>query len=97
CTLMLRPEQVVLDPAGMPAVVQECTFYGHDATLTLRMGADGTGSTITVRLPRGPLPRPGEHVQVRVSGDAVAYANQHPHGEPGATEHPSAGPKPLVL
>lgn len=75
CTLMLRPEQVVLGTDGIPARVRDFTFYGHDAMLTLGMGEDGTGSTITVRIPKGSVPRPGERVQVRVSGDAIAYAN----------------------
>lgn len=75
CTLMLRPEQVVLDTDGFPAVVRDFTFFGHDATLTLGMGENGTGSTITVRIPKGSVPRPGERVRVRVSGDAIVYAN----------------------
>lgn len=74
CTIMIRPEQVVIDPDGIPAIVRDCTFYGHDAMVTLTLGEDGSGSAVTVRLPKGPLPRPGEQVQVRVSGDAIAYA-----------------------
>ena len=74
CTLMVRPEQVVLGSEGIPARVRDFTFYGHDAVLTLGMGEDGTGSTITVRIPKGSVPLPGERVQVRVSGDAIAYA-----------------------
>lgn len=73
--LMLRPEQVVLDDAGLPARVLGFTFYGHDAMLALGMGADGTGSRIAVRVPRGITPRVGDVVGVRVAGDAVAYSD----------------------
>ncbi len=76
CMLMLRPEQVVLDDAGLPARVLGFTFYGHDAMLALGMGADGTGSRIAVRVPRGITPRVGDVVGVRVAGDAVAYSDE---------------------
>lgn len=75
CTLMLRPEQVVLDAEGLPARVHDFTFYGHDAVLTLGMGEDGSGSLVTVRVPKGNVPMPGDRVQVRVSGNAIAYAD----------------------
>lgn len=86
CTIMLRPEQVVLGAEGIPAVVRGTTFFGHDAMVTLAIGEDGSGSSVTVRLPQGPLPRPGERVQVRVSGDAIAYAERN-HAMPHEASH----------
>ena len=94
CTLMLRPEQVVLSEDGLPGRVLDFTFYGHDGMLTLGMGEDGTGATIAVRITEGGMPRIGELVHVRVTGDVVAYAGSaHLTGREPQTngvEHPSA-------
>ena len=84
CTLMLRPEQVVLGADGLPGRVRNFTFYGHDAMLTIGMGEHGMGSTVAVRVPKGVTPRIGDRVCVRVSGDAVAYDSSTLPAESGA-------------
>jgi iron(III) transport system ATP-binding protein len=73
CTLMLRPEQVVIDPAGAPARVLGFTFYGHGGKLALALGEDGSGATVMARIGEGVFPKIGDLVRVRVVGDAVAY------------------------
>ena len=44
-----------------------------DGLAALGMGEDGSGSLVTVRVPKGNVPMPGDRVQVRVSGNAIAY------------------------
>ncbi len=75
CTLMLRPEQFVIDPKGTPARVLGFTFYGHGGKLALAMGEDGAGATVMARIGEGVFPKIGEIVRVRVVGDAVVYAD----------------------
>lgn len=86
CTLMLRPEQVVLGTEGLPARVLSFTFYGHDAMLTLGMGDDGRGSRVSVRVSKGVSPTIGERVRVRVAGDAIAYVDPALHARHGDHE-----------
>ncbi len=80
CTLMLRPEQVVLDPNGVPARVLGFTFYGHGGKLALALGEDGSGATVMARTGEGAFPAIGDMVRVRVVGDAVAYAHERKPG-----------------
>jgi iron(III) transport system ATP-binding protein len=75
CTLMLRPEQFVIDPTGTPARVLGFTFYGHGGKLALAMGEDGSGATVMARIGEGVFPKIGDVVRVRVVGDAVVYAD----------------------
>ncbi|MCC7021229.1 MAG: ABC transporter ATP-binding protein [Thermomicrobiales bacterium] len=75
CTLMVRPEQVILDTEGLPARILGFTFYGHDTMLTIGMGEDGAGARVSARVPKGVAPKIGDHVRVRVVGDAIAYAD----------------------
>ncbi|HET7055855.1 MAG TPA: ABC transporter ATP-binding protein [Thermomicrobiales bacterium] len=75
CTLMVRPEQVVLDADGLPGRILGFTFYGHDTMITIGMGEDGSGSRVAARVPKGVAPKIGDHVRVRVAGDAIAYAD----------------------
>lgn len=72
--LMIRPEQIVIhEPphGGVSATVQGCTYYGHDATVTLAL-RDG-GDVVTARCSGHALPRPGADVTLTVEGDAPAY------------------------
>lgn len=93
CTLMLRPEQVVLDPEGAPARVLGFTFYGHGGKLALALGADGSGATVMARIGEGVFPKIGDEVRVRVIGDAVAYADDQPSQPTGLD--PGTLPPPL--
>ena len=66
--VVLRPEQVVPDPAGVPAVVEAVHFRGPEASVSLRLG----GQVLTARWPSTELPGVGEGVTVGVRGAAVA-------------------------
>jgi iron(III) transport system ATP-binding protein len=71
--LLLRPEQIVVhhDDVGIPAHVEECTFYGHDAVVRLRVTTDGT--VVTARCSGHALPRPGTDVSITLEGVARVY------------------------
>jgi iron(III) transport system ATP-binding protein len=75
-TLLLRPEQLVCDPApgaeesgrsGAPAAVVSVSFHGHDALVRLRTDR---GTALQARVWSGWLPQPGDRVRVTVRGDA---------------------------
>lgn len=72
-SLMLRPEQLKLDTSlpGVPAQVVSVTYYGHDAAVVLRLGADG--QLVTARAPGHAMPQVGTQVQLAVKGQGVAY------------------------
>jgi iron(III) transport system ATP-binding protein len=76
--VMLRPEQIVMHQggaqggAGVPARVEGCLYYGHDATVTLRVVA-GNGAVVRSRCAGRALPARGEDVTLTVLGEAVAY------------------------
>ncbi|MGI4978192.1 MAG: ABC transporter ATP-binding protein [Janthinobacterium lividum] len=70
--VLLRPEQLRLDGAGgVAAVVREVTFYGHDASVALRL--DG-GVAVTARVSGHGVPSVGETVRVSVAGAVTAFA-----------------------
>lgn len=74
--LMIRPEQIVIhgddgDAGGVRARVQDRTFYGHDASVALRLTADGT--LITCRCAGSGLPAPGADVTLTVEGEVLAF------------------------
>jgi len=77
-TVVIRPEQVLLGPAGsgVPAAVTGTVFYGHDALvqLTLLDGADKTegGLRVTARTQGRPAVAERTPVGVRVEG-AVSF------------------------
>ncbi|MEJ1974972.1 MAG: TOBE domain-containing protein [Acetobacteraceae bacterium] len=79
--VLVRPEQIRLlpDPAAgvLRGRVQDVTFYGHDASVTLALGqGQDPGATITARVSGHMAPQLGEEVGVGVEGPAMAY----PHG-----------------
>jgi iron(III) transport system ATP-binding protein len=73
--VMLRPEQIVMQRAeqssGVPARVEDCVYYGHDATVTLRLS--GSGAVVRSRCAGRALPACGDDVTLTVLGEAVAY------------------------
>ena len=73
CTVMLRPEQLQLSPDGVTAQVTGRHFYGHDATLTLRLGIDGAGPEVLLRTRGSGVPEVGASVSVTVAGGALTY------------------------
>jgi iron(III) transport system ATP-binding protein len=83
--VLLRPEQIRLLPPqsaaagrGVKALVQEVVFYGHDASVSLRLLEDPRlpapkGERLTARVPGHQCPHIGEEVAVVVEGDVVVY------------------------
>jgi iron(III) transport system ATP-binding protein len=77
--VMVRPEQIKINPASghgaVPAVVENVTFYGHDAVVRLNLkDALSSGSAITARVFSHAVPRPGSDVWLSVEGEVVAFA-----------------------
>ena len=69
--LMLRPEQLALEPSPEgEAEVAEREFYGHDQLVRLRLPG---GEGLQARLPGSIRLRPGERVRVRALSPAVAF------------------------
>ena len=76
--LVVRPEQVSVTagPAGVTgdgvtADVVEVSYFGHDATLRVRVR--NSESVVIARVPAGSVPAPGTPVCLRVSGDVLAF------------------------
>ena len=77
-TVAVRAEQLLVRPdgaPGVPAEVVDVSFFGHDATVRVRLA---TGELVAARTPAGAVPGPGDHVSVQVLGDVVAF----PEGGP---------------
>ncbi len=73
--LAVRAEQVQVigQDAGTPAEVLDTSFFGHDATVRVRLV---TGELVVARTPAGVVPVPGDRVGVQVVGDVVAFAEE---------------------
>lgn len=67
--LVIRPDQVVLDPDGVQARVDEVSFYGHDAAIRLSVG----GAALVARVSGPTAPAAGEMVRIGVRGTVHAY------------------------
>ena len=76
-SLLLRPEQLKLDPHGVPVRVSRVRYGGHDAIVEVR-AADGL--TLLVRVPAGDIPVLGDDVAVRVEGQGVVFPATGPLG-----------------
>jgi iron(III) transport system ATP-binding protein len=74
--LAVRAEQIQIRPdsagqeSGVPAEVVDISFYGHDATVRVRLDS---GEELSARTPATSVPAPGERVRVGVVGDVVAF------------------------
>lgn len=71
CIVMLRPEQLEITEGGTPARVVSTSFFGHDGIVRVRLGINGTGAEVLVRILGNSLPPTGALVGVRVA-DGVA-------------------------
>jgi iron(III) transport system ATP-binding protein len=78
-TLVVRAEQVQVvtdstldDPADdtVPGVVEEVSFFGHDATIRVRLAG---GELVTARVPGQAIPALGTKVGLEIAGPLVAY------------------------
>jgi iron(III) transport system ATP-binding protein len=67
--LVIRPDQVVLDPAGVEAHVDEVSFYGHDAAIRLTVD----GAALVARMAGPTAPAAGDRVRIGVRGTVHAY------------------------
>ncbi|MGZ6801237.1 MAG: ABC transporter ATP-binding protein [Mycobacteriaceae bacterium] len=75
-TVLLRPEQILLteDASGTPARVTDLNYYGHDATIGLRLVAgDHEGPRVLARTTARELPEPDSVVRLTVTGTAQHY------------------------
>ncbi|MGI4856805.1 MAG: ABC transporter ATP-binding protein [Janthinobacterium lividum] len=77
-SVMVRPEQIRVLPAGVAplpgavaAHVEKRTFYGHDASIDLRLLAGG--DTVRIRVVGYRSPQVGEQVMLSVEGEVQAY------------------------
>ncbi len=75
--LLVRPEQILLAPGpdapGVRARVVDVTFYGHDASVLLRLSGGDDTTMLTARVAGHITPWPGQEVALTVEGDVVAY------------------------
>jgi iron(III) transport system ATP-binding protein len=72
----VRAEQVQVRPNGAPgtrAEVLDVSFFGHDATVRVRLAS---GEEVAARTPAGGVPAAGDAVSVQVIGDVVAFSNE---------------------
>lgn len=79
--VLVRPEQLVLDPAGAGASVDRVAFFGHDALVWLTL-ADGQSVQMRLAHPVE-LPEPGQWVGVTISGRGLLA--EPPGGAEGIT------------
>ncbi len=68
--LAVRSEQVQIRAEGAPGEVVDVSFFGHDATIRLRLGS---GDQVAARTPADSVPAPGDRVRVGVLGEVVAF------------------------
>lgn len=69
-TVLIRPDQVHLGDHGVEALVEEVSFYGHDAAV--RVSVTATGTALVARVVGASSPRAGDRVRVRVLGPVHA-------------------------
>ncbi|MCW2621221.1 MAG: Fe(3+)-transporting ATPase [Frankiales bacterium] len=70
--VLVRPEQIRLGAEGVPARVQEVSYFGHDASV--RLGLLPGGPTVVARVTGGEVPSPGDDVHLRVAGGVPVFA-----------------------
>ncbi|SAL45752.1 ABC transporter, ATPase subunit [Caballeronia choica] len=75
--VMIRPEQIRISQVGtnveggFEAIVESVTFYGHDASVRLRLTK--SNGVVLTRVAGYLSPRVGERVSASVEGDVTAY------------------------
>ncbi|WGX96049.1 ABC transporter ATP-binding protein [Nocardioides sp. L-11A] len=67
------------DSSGVSGEVVDVSFFGHDATIRVRLAS---GEQVTARTPADTVPVPGDRVRVAVVGDVIAF----PGGVSGGPE-----------
>jgi iron(III) transport system ATP-binding protein len=75
--VLVRPEQILLasgpNASGVRARVVDVTFYGHDASVSLRLSDRDPPILLTARVAGHVTPWPGAEVGLTVEGAVVAY------------------------
>ncbi|MGH3370767.1 MAG: TOBE domain-containing protein, partial [Nocardioidaceae bacterium] len=77
-TLVVRAEQVQVSTdatSGTKGVVEEVSFFGHDATIRVRLSDD---VRVTARVPGTGIPDIGATVALEVVGPLVGYPGDAP-------------------
>ncbi|MBO0729854.1 MAG: ABC transporter ATP-binding protein [Acidimicrobiaceae bacterium] len=81
-TVLVRPEQVVVDPSGTGAGIEgrvaACAFYGHDAMLRVVPSGDAGLPELLVRVAGHAACPVGATVRVRAEGSVVAWPEAVP-------------------
>jgi iron(III) transport system ATP-binding protein len=75
--LVVRPEQVSVTPgasSGVEGEVLDVSYFGHDATLRVRVR--GRDTVVISRVPAGSVPEIGASVCLRVSGEVLAFPRE---------------------
>jgi iron(III) transport system ATP-binding protein len=84
--VLIRPEQIELrpadDPEGVPAQVDEVSYFGHDAAVRLDV-LDG-GPRVLARVLGSVAPTAGSVVRLVVRGPVTAYDQHHARPSTGA-------------
>ena len=68
--LAVRSEQVQIRAEGAPGEVLDVSFFGHDATIRVRLDS---GEQVAARTPADSVPTAGDRVGVVVLGEVVAF------------------------
>ena len=76
--VLLRPEQILVHHQGTGARVEQVHFYGHDASVRLRVLPDGPA--VVARVSGLEAPAPGAEVGIGVTGPVVAFPQVDPTG-----------------
>src|ERR1017187_8512123 len=74
-TVLIRPEQVELQPAGAASLagrVVSCGYHGHDAVVHVQPEQDGAAQVIIVRIAGGRQLPAGSPVSLRTRGPVLA-------------------------
>ena len=69
--VLVRPEQIVLGEAGVPARVVEVSYFGHDASVRLELVPGGTA--VVARTAGDGTPVPGTTLHLRVRGSVPVF------------------------
>jgi iron(III) transport system ATP-binding protein len=96
-TLMLRPEQILCQDAGLASSgegprgrVLSTSFYGHDATARIALG-DPDRREIVARAAGHQLPQAGDEVVIAVEGTALSYPAEGEQARAAAERLPAFG------
>jgi len=94
-TVLIRPEQVVLDTAmtgpGVHGRVREVNYHGHDATLSVVLDADSGIKPIIARVLGNDRLREGSRVSISVLGPVSVWPEPDPAAAPVPTQGVLAG------